>query len=57
MAPDTIMMGVRTWLILVFRSGQLKTLEDFGGMVLANACGPCIGQWDRRDVRKGGGYQ
>jgi aconitate hydratase len=30
------------------RDGQLKTLEDFGGMVLANACGPCIGQWDRR---------
>ncbi|KAM0716982.1 hypothetical protein Q7P37_006834 [Cladosporium fusiforme] len=35
------------------RDGQLKTLEDFGGMVLANACGPCIGQWDRRDVQKG----
>ncbi|KAI7032223.1 Aconitate hydratase [Hortaea werneckii] len=35
------------------RDGQLKTLEDFGGMVLANACGPCIGQWDRRDVKKG----
>lgn len=33
------------------RDGQLKTLEDFGGMVLANACGPCIGQWDRRLVR------
>ena len=24
-----------------------------GGLVLANACGPCIGQWDRRDVDKG----
>ncbi|KAI9723584.1 MAG: hypothetical protein M1812_000884 [Candelaria pacifica] len=35
------------------RDGQLQTLEDFGGMVLANACGPCIGQWDRRDVKKG----
>lgn len=35
------------------RDGQLKTLEEFGGMVLANACGPCIGQWDRRDVKKG----
>jgi aconitate hydratase len=21
--------------------------------VLANACGPCIGQWDRKDVKKG----
>ncbi|KAL8854063.1 MAG: hypothetical protein Q9221_001186 [Calogaya cf. arnoldii] len=35
------------------RDGQLETLEQFGGMVLANACGPCIGQWDRRDVKKG----
>lgn len=35
------------------RDGQLQTLEEFGGMVLANACGPCIGQWDRRDVKKG----
>jgi len=35
------------------RDGQLKTFEEFGGMVLANACGPCIGQWDRRDVKKG----
>ncbi|KAK4556386.1 Aconitate hydratase mitochondrial [Recurvomyces mirabilis] len=35
------------------RDGQMKTLEDFGGVVLANACGPCIGQWDRRDVKKG----
>lgn len=35
------------------RDGQLKTLEEFGGIILANACGPCIGQWDRRDVKKG----
>ncbi|KAK7529796.1 aconitate hydratase [Phyllosticta citribraziliensis] len=35
------------------RDGQLKTFEEFGGMVLANACGPCIGQWDRKDVPKG----
>ena len=37
----------------IARDGQLKTLEDMGGMVLANACGPCIGQWDRKDVKKG----
>jgi len=37
----------------IAKDGQLKTLEDFGGMVLANACGPCIGQWDRQDVKKG----
>ncbi|MCJ1471532.1 Aconitate hydratase mitochondrial [Lambiella insularis] len=35
------------------RDGQLETLEEFGGMVLANACGPCIGQWDRKDVKMG----
>jgi aconitate hydratase len=28
-------------------------LTEFGGTVLANACGPCIGQWDRKDVQKG----
>ncbi|CAM1503753.1 Fc.00g013440.m01.CDS01 [Cosmosporella sp. VM-42] len=37
----------------VQRDGQLQTFEEFGGMVLANACGPCIGQWDRQDVKKG----
>ena len=29
------------------RDGQAKTLREMGGIVLANACGPCIGQWDR----------
>ncbi|XP_064477664.1 probable aconitate hydratase, mitochondrial [Ornithodoros turicata] len=35
------------------RDGQAKVFADFGGMVLANACGPCIGQWDRKDIKKG----
>jgi len=35
------------------RDGIAKIFEDFGGVVLANACGPCIGQWDRKDVKKG----
>jgi aconitate hydratase len=35
------------------RDGLLKTLTDVGGKVLANACGPCIGQWKRHDVSKG----
>lgn len=35
------------------RDGLTKIFEDFGGVVLANACGPCIGQWDRKDVKKG----
>ena len=29
------------------RDGQLSTLRDAGATVLANACGPCIGQWRR----------
>lgn len=35
------------------RDGQLETLEKIGGTVLANACGPCIGQWKRDDIKKG----
>lgn len=35
------------------RDGIAKTLREFGGTVLANACGPCIGQWDRKDIKKG----
>ena len=29
------------------RDGQMKSLKDINGTVLANACGPCIGQWRR----------
>ncbi len=32
------------------RDGLLADLEAIGGEVLANACGPCIGQWDRTDL-------
>ncbi len=35
------------------RDGQLADLEAIGAVVLANACGPCIGQWQRDDIRKG----
>merc|ERR1712012_458969 len=35
------------------RDGLAGTMREFGGIVLANACGPCIGQWDRRNVEKG----
>ena len=37
----------------IARDGQLETFKEFGGIVLANACGPCIGQWDRKDIKKG----
>ncbi len=32
------------------RDGQLRSLENIGAAVLANACGPCVGQWRREDV-------
>ncbi|KAJ2398973.1 Aconitate hydratase mitochondrial [Coemansia sp. RSA 2559] len=35
------------------RDGLLKIFRDAGGTILANACGPCIGQWARHDVKKG----
>ncbi|XP_071796902.1 aconitate hydratase, mitochondrial-like isoform X3 [Asterias amurensis] len=35
------------------RDGQAAVFRDSGAIVLANACGPCIGQWDRQDVKKG----
>ncbi|MBI4532770.1 MAG: aconitate hydratase, partial [Candidatus Melainabacteria bacterium] len=35
------------------RDGQLGSLEKIGGIVLSNACGPCIGQWKREDINPG----
>src|SRR4051812_21288208 len=35
------------------RDGLLADLEAIGATVLANACGPCIGQWQRDDIEKG----
>jgi aconitate hydratase A / 2-methylisocitrate dehydratase len=35
------------------RDGQMKMLQDIGANVLANACGPCIGQWSRPELKKG----
>ena len=35
------------------RDGQMATLTELGGTVLANACGPCIGQWKRDDIAEG----
>jgi len=35
------------------RDGLIDTFTKIGGTVLANACGPCIGQWKRGDVKAG----
>lgn len=34
------------------RDGLIETFKSNGAIVLANACGPCIGQWDRSDIDK-----
>jgi aconitate hydratase len=39
--------------LTVDRDGQKAALESIGAVVLANACGPCIGQWKRDDVAEG----
>ena len=33
------------------RDGLLQIFEDLGATVFTNACGPCIGQWDRSDLK------
>ncbi|MBS1629072.1 MAG: aconitate hydratase [Bacteroidetes bacterium] len=43
----TITPGSETVRFTVARDGFLDTFTKLGGMVLANACGPCIGQWAR----------
>jgi len=51
--PLTITPGSEQVRATIARDGQLQALEDIGGLVLANACGPCIGQWKRHDVSFG----
>jgi aconitate hydratase len=45
--------GSETIFETIKRDGILKDFEDIGATVLANACGPCIGQWKREDKKKG----
>lgn len=49
----TITPGSEQVRATIERDGQIEAFEKSGGLVLANACGPCIGQWDRKDVKKG----
>ena len=48
----TITPGSEQVRYTVDRDGQLGAFTDIGGVVLANACGPCIGQWKRHDAEK-----
>jgi len=43
----TITPGSEQVRYTIERDGFIKEFEDVGGIVLANACGPCIGQWAR----------
>src|SRR4030095_14937451 len=49
----TITPGSEQIRATIERDGQLELFEKVGGLVLANACGPCIGQWKRHDVKDG----
>jgi aconitate hydratase len=49
----TITPGSEQVRATIERDGQLKTLTDIGGVILANACGPCIGMWKRMDIKTG----
>ena len=48
--PFLITPGSEQVRATIERDGFLGDLEAIGGKVLANACGPCIGQWDRKDL-------
>jgi aconitate hydratase len=51
--PFLITPGSEQIRATIERDGQLDILTRFGGRVLANACGPCIGMWKRLDVAMG----
>ncbi|MFN6113504.1 MAG: aconitate hydratase [Bacteroidota bacterium] len=52
-AEFTITPGSEQVRATIERDGILAKMEAIGGQVLANACGPCIGQWKRHDVQQG----
>ena len=43
----TITPGSEVVRYTIEKDGYLQTFDEMGGVVLANACGPCIGQWAR----------
>ncbi len=46
----TVTPGSELIRFTVERDGQLAAFEKMGGVVLSNACGPCIGQWARHNA-------
>ena len=53
-APLLVTPGSDQIRATIERDGQMQALEDVGATVLANACGPCIGQWRRAGEASGG---
>lgn len=51
-AEFTITPGSEQVRYTIERDGLLDTFAKMGGVVLANACGPCIGQWKRAGAEK-----
>lgn len=51
--PFTITPGSEQIRATIERDGLIEIFNKVGGTVLANACGPCIGQWKRTEVKKG----
>jgi aconitate hydratase len=49
----TITPGSEQVRYTIERDGFIETFEKIGGNVFANACGPCIGQWNREGSEKG----
>jgi len=52
-SPLLITPGSEQVRATIERDGLLDDLEAIGASVLANACGPCIGQWKRDDIEMG----
>jgi aconitate hydratase len=48
----TVTLGSEQIRAIAERDGFLETFEKIGGIVFANACGPCIGQWEREGSDK-----
>ena len=51
-ADYTVTPGSELVRYTIQRDGLIDTFEEIGGVVLANACGPCIGQWVRHNADK-----
>lgn len=51
--PFLVSPGSEQIHLTIKRDGQMQVLNSVGATVLANACGPCIGQWKRDDIKEG----